>query len=142
MQKRVTVVGIHIRRGDILKTHQRHFGHVSPPETYYRAAKSFMNNRHVNILYIVLSNDIAWAKAAIHGDNVAYVEKSKAEVDLAIMTLMHHLIISVGTFSWWGAYLSDAKDVVYYSGTPFPGSLYDVTFRTEDFWLPEWTGLQ
>lgn len=100
-----------------------------------------MDSRHKNIVYVVASNDLSWAKSAVQGVNVAYIEDSRPEISLAVMSLMNHLIISVGTFSWWIAYLSSAQDVVYYNKTPQAGSFYDVTFRAEDYWLPHWVGL-
>lgn len=137
----LVTIGIHVRRGDIEKSHLKHFGYTLAPKTYFDNARRFMEGRHKSILYIVASNDLVWVRSAIQGTNVVYLDGQNAETTMAVMTKMSHLIISVGTFSWWIAYLSKAVDVVYFNGTPQAGSFHDVTFRAEDYWLPEWIPL-
>ncbi|GAV03115.1 hypothetical protein RvY_13592 [Ramazzottius varieornatus] len=135
------LVGIHVRRGDILRTHLRQFGHVPAPGSYFQRSREYLDSRHTSLFYVVVTNDVPWAKEAISGLNAVVLEKVKPEVALALLTKMKHLIISTGTFSWWAAYLSDAVEVLYFNGTPTPLSFYDITFRAEDYYLPNWKGL-
>ncbi|OWA49928.1 putative Galactoside [Hypsibius exemplaris] len=142
--RRKTKVGLHIRRGDIMKSHLRKFGHIPAPKSYFDAAITYMSNRHPHCVFIVVSNDMPWAKNSLKSAQHTVMfapDKLSPEVSLTMLTMMDHLIISVGTFSWWSAYLSNATDVVYFNGTPEPLSFYDVAFRAEDYYLPHWVGL-
>ena len=107
-----------------------------------------MTTRHPECTFIVVSNNIPWAKqallsAATNESSIIFAPESLSpEVSLVLLTRMDGLILSVGTFSWWSAYLSrTATDVVYFSGAPEPLTFYDVIFRAEDYYLPHWIGL-
>ncbi|XP_060587992.1 uncharacterized protein LOC132743491 [Ruditapes philippinarum] len=60
--------------------------------------------------------------------------------DLAAMSLCDHMIISVGTFGWWGGWLAGGS-VIYFNGYPKPGSEISKYFVKDDFYPPFWIGI-
>ena len=65
----------------------------------------------------------------------------EAIVDLAILTLCKHTIITSGTFGWWAGWLSEGE-VVYWKGFPKPGSKNEkeILFRGV-YYPPHWIGI-
>lgn len=61
---------------------------------------------------------------------------------MAILSLCDHVVMTVGTFGWWGAWLSRGT-VVYCKDFPKPGSIIDknALFRDE-LYPPNWIGLE
>ena len=59
-------------------------------------------------------------------------------LDMALMTLCPHMIISPGTFSWWFS----TETVIYMKDHPQPGSpLSKHPNFWEGFYLPAWIGM-
>jgi len=48
--------------------------------------------------------------------------------------------MTTGTFSWWSAWLANGI-TVYYTDFPKNGSWLSTQMRSEDFFLPDWTGM-
>jgi hypothetical protein len=95
-------VTMHIRRGDyVLKTDQ----YVMQTFDYYKSAYEYLNDKNIKIF--ILSNDIPWCKENLKFDNICYVEENNDIIDLCIMSMCNHNIISNSTFSWWGAWLNN-----------------------------------
>lgn len=104
---------IHIRRGDYQL--DSNFGLLS--DRYYLSA---LKEKSVNFQPIwVFSDDIEHARILL-SDTTSRVTKWISDVDdsstmsLIAMSFGKSFIIANSTFSWWGAYLSDASPNVYY----------------------------
>ena len=80
-------------------------------------------------------------KAIFTDDNFIFITGTPLEVDMAVMTLVDEMIMSVGSYSFWGAYLNEqATDISYFLDWPRNGSeLAGLTNKTEYF-LPTWHG--
>lgn len=98
---------IHVRRGDYsLDPNSKH--HTKSMEWY---------NTAMNIIgaetYLIFSDDVQYAKSNFVGKNFVFVE-DKDYVELFLMSMCKHNIISSSSFSWWGAWLNknDYKKVV------------------------------
>lgn len=140
------VVGLHSRRGDYLWKAAKEFGYVTPNETYYLNAMAYFRNKFPNqrVFFIAASNDINW----LHGklgkeENIYFLENNQPVIDMAILSLCHHVIMSSGTFGWWAGWMSRGT-VVYYKHLYTPGSSFSTTFRggdIGDFIYPGWIGL-
>lgn len=101
-------VGIHVRRGDYLK-----YSHIHPTMNmkYYKKALGELPVTD-NIEYIIFSDDIEWCKKHFNFlDSPIFFTGNEVEC-LFKMTECEYLIIANSTFSWWGAYLSNAKKVI------------------------------
>ena len=109
-REKVTLIGVHVRRGD----------YVNHPQGYYVATKEYLNqavnwfqSRYSNIHFIAASNGIQWTKLNLPKNiSVSYLEGNTCD----------HMISTVGTFSWWSVWLTGGK-VTYYKwptkeGTP------------------------
>ncbi len=104
--KRQTVA-LHVRRNDYLQ-----FSHIHPPlqvEYFVKALKEIGSYEKL----LVFSDDIQWCRKNISGD-VFFVEGEEDYIDLYLMSMCNHNIISNSTFSWWGAWLNehDGKKIV------------------------------
>ena len=136
-----TLVGLHVRRGDFLTDGQQAYGKAVAGKKFILAAMRYFQTRYNNSFFVVVSDDKRWCITNLAGQDVVVSENKEAIVDLAIMTLCHHTVITSGTFGWWGGWLSGG-DVVYWTGFPKPGSKNekDILFRGE-YYPPNWTGL-
>lgn len=95
-------VSMHIRRGDYVDLQDYH---PIQPIDYYHKSYDNINEDDINV--IVLSNDIEWCKENIHFKNITFIENETNIIDLYIMSLCKHNIISNSSFSWWGAWLNE-----------------------------------
>ena len=135
-------IGIHVRRGDIIKRKKlTEVGRITPRLSYYKNAITYFKDKypHKNIILIVCGNDPKWNTeniAPLHND-VIISRGNTPCVDLAILSVCDHVIQSVGTFSWWAAYLSENESV--YSAKVFAeGSRLDRQLNKTDYFLPHW----
>lgn len=132
------LVGIHVRRGDILREPHRTHGHEPASEFYLLKAALYMQMHHAPVLFMVLSNDIEYCRGVFKGDNFLFIEHHPEDVDMVILTLMDYLVLSVGSFGWWGAYLSDAREVMYYKNWPRNGSKMAEGIEPKDYFPANW----
>lgn len=93
------VVAIHIRRGDYVVNPD--FSSVSIG--YIQEAMNQFNDKEYN--FLIISDDITYCKQ-IFPEGVYYSEGHSDFVDMCLMSLSDHNIISNSSFSWWGAYLN------------------------------------
>ena len=120
-----TLVGLHIRRGDMAAQWSQTFFHVAPAE-YFEQALKLYRERYNNTIFVVVCEpadlDCVLAQSCFAAGDVHVNTRARtAGQDLAILAACNHTIMSVGTFGWWGAYLAGG-DVTYYrpdfSGRP------------------------
>ncbi len=102
---------IHIRRGDYLNGKS----HAVCTEHYYNNAIAHALHSSKIKLFIVFSNDIAWAKENVHFQNVPaiFVDWNTGEnswQDMYLMSKCPVNIIANSSFSWWAAWLNANKD--------------------------------
>jgi len=148
----VVLVGVHVRRNDMALEHHRRRGYTVADEHYVRRAINYVADRvatesNATALFVVCTDDADWARRNVHSASnpVVFVSSSHrraAAVDLAVLAACHHVITTVGTFSWWAGYLHRPDGItVYYAGFPKPGTEIGNHFRAEDFFPPGWIGL-
>lgn len=99
-------ISLHIRRGDYLTNPN----HPPQPMSYYKKALSILPNLPV----IVFSDDYEWCKKQelFDSDRFIIAEGNSTDCDLCLMTLCTHHIIANSSYSWWGAWLADSKQVI------------------------------
>jgi len=99
-------ISMHIRRGDYLQLSNYH---TNLNLNYYNNGLKYFEN--INNIYI-FSDDIEWCKKNIsfENKNVFFIDRQKEIYDLYLMSKFENFIIANSTFSWWGAYLSTAKN--------------------------------
>lgn len=98
-------VGIHVRRGDYLKSPHYEF-HGLCGIHYYERAIEIMRERLPDPTFLVFSDDLDWCRENIHGHDVIFSEDGGSpNADLDLLADCKHHIISNSSFSWWGAWL-------------------------------------
>ena len=133
------LVGMHVRRGDILQTLFQDYGHTASTDQYLLRATIYFQRKYEFVIFVVVSNDINYSrKVFVNQQNFVFINTTEAS-DMALMTLMDHMIISVGTYGFWSAYLGKPdRDILYFKHWPKNGSKLDLEFSHEDYFLPKW----
>ena len=140
--KDIALVGVHARRGDMLLQNHINSGHVVAPSSYYAKAFQWMEDNlpDKTVKFIVVCQDTEWCSANLIRENAKLAPQAPAEVHLALLATCHHVILSTGTFGWWGAWLAGGK-AVYYEKYPRENSVMVKGFNRSEFFLPSWVGL-
>ena len=136
-----TLVGIHMRRFE--SKYLR-----IPPNQYFINAKKMFTEKYTDVQFVVTCDDTEWCnnQPFLLQDNVFIVKKNNEPVvDMAILAGCHHIILSVGTFGWWAAFLGpDAKGgtVVYYdSEFVMEHKVNNGNVVLSDFYPPNWIAM-
>ncbi|XP_014671685.1 PREDICTED: galactoside 2-alpha-L-fucosyltransferase 1-like [Priapulus caudatus] len=136
-----TLVGVHVRRGDMLHQENMSLGFQVADARYLRAAIAYFARRHRGCTFVVCSDDMAWTRRQLEGAaNVVFVSAGSAILDFIVLTLTNHTVMTTGTFSWWVAYLTGG-DAVYYNQSSRPGSELAHQVCTREYYLPNWVPL-
>jgi hypothetical protein len=112
---------IHVRRTDYLDHSPNNSKVVGCelPLTYYEKILSLHQIKNYSLIFI--SDDIDFCKKQFcHLDN-AYFSENEAIIDLQFLANANICVISNSTFSWWGAWLNQKKDVKVYAPRYFLG---------------------
>ena len=135
-----TLIGIHVRRSDFMASKELKIGRVVATKTYLLAAMELYRKRFKNSHFVVCSDDVRWCKKNIKGPDVTFSTFREAIVDMAILSMCNHTIITVGTFGWWGGWLAGGT-VVYLSDYPIPGSYVEKVRPKRIYYPPDWIGM-
>ncbi|CAH1779284.1 unnamed protein product [Owenia fusiformis] len=137
MEKNLTLVGIHVRRGDLLSKDKIKFGYTTPNTTYFIHAMNYFRKKYSNVKFIVCSDDRKWWEKNMNLTNVVISKGTKAEEDMAILSKCDHMIISTGTFGWWAAFLANGT-TIYYNNWPGVNTALGRQTKHEDYFMPHW----
>lgn len=132
------VVCIHIRRGDFTESRHERLGYITANITYIKKARAFYAKKYVNITFIAVSDDKAWCRENIN--NIILSPFNDPGDDMCLLMLCDHVIVTSGTFGWWGAWLSGGT-TVYFNRYPVPGSNLSLGFNRQDYYPLDWIGL-
>ena len=136
-----TLVGIHVRRGDFLSAKDIQRGKTVADKYYIKKAMDFYVTSYTDSFFVVVSDDQLWCKDNIFGDNIIFSIFKNPIIDLAIISLCDHTIITGGTFSWWAGWLAGGT-VVYLKDFPRPGSKVERSqIKRDKYYFPEWIGM-
>ncbi|KAH9508235.1 Galactoside 2-alpha-L-fucosyltransferase 1 [Bulinus truncatus] len=137
------IVGVHIRRGDILDKIIRDFGYIAANASYFTHAFSKMRSLlpNQNITFLVASEDQEWCKQNLNDSSVRVLPPGSASEHMAILASCDHVIITGGTYSFMAAWLANGITIYntkHYSQT----APVRVGFTDADFFLPGWIGVE
>lgn len=120
---------IHIRRGDYLKYPDYH---TNLSLDYYINGMDKLSFKK----YYCFSDDIEWCKNNIIDSRLVFVENTSEIEDLKLMQQCSGAIIANSSFSWWGAYLSESKEVIIPNKWfgPLAGN-YNIEDKLCDGWI-------
>ncbi|XP_064609232.1 galactoside 2-alpha-L-fucosyltransferase SEC1-like [Liolophura sinensis] len=135
------LVGMHIRRGDIArsKKNQMH-GYVLASKDYLLQAMTYYRQKYGKVLFVVCSDSKLWPFLHIPHNDTVFISGQMPELDMAILSLCDHSIITVGSFGWWSAWLANGN-TVYPKHQYHPGSRLERQFNLTDYFPPEWIGM-
>jgi len=136
-EQRFVRVGVHVRRGDLLQEYYKNYGYTTADREYFVKAMQYFRRRYSRVQFVVCSDDIGWAKDNVIGDHVLYSEGHKDYEDLAILSHCDHVIISVGSFGWWAAWLANGT-TIYYDNWPKEYSKLEYHVNKKTYFPPEW----
>lgn len=109
-------LSIHVRRGDYITNKSAASCHGACSIEYYLKSYEFMKTKGRFDLICIFSDDVLWCKKHLKfEEDVIYVSEASIlpQEDIYMMSQCDFHIIANSTFSWWGAYLSDQKNIVY-----------------------------
>ena len=130
-------IGMHVRRGDFTVQGTADLGFAIADKGYIENAMNWYRTRYGRVIFVVVSDDIPWCRENIREADVVFSHYTEAIIDIAILSLCNHSIITGGSFGWWGAWLAGG-DVVYFKGYPRPGSWLDT--QIQDYYFEHWIG--
>lgn len=102
------IISLHVRRTDYIeKTHEHPLCSVD----YYEKA---LGQFDPTLPVIIFSDDVYWCKnqELFSSDRFIISENNSNVIDMCLMSLCSHHIISNSSFSWWGAWLSGSSNVI------------------------------
>ncbi|XP_069107134.1 galactoside 2-alpha-L-fucosyltransferase SEC1-like [Argopecten irradians] len=142
---KLTIVGVHVRRGDYLDKDKQRFGYRIADADYFHRTMSFFRSKYGHVLFMIFTNpeddDMTWCKSNLSGNDVVFMFGNPRGVDLCILSRCDHVITSVGTFGWWAAFLNNGTKT-YFRDFVKPGSDYEQCFKDNgyDYFYPGWLG--
>jgi len=141
-------VGIHVRRGDMVNNaYFKDYGYTVAPPEYFAKAMAMFVKQYSRVQFVVCSDDIQWCEANIpshkslgDGVDVVFSKRHSQFEDIAILSLCDHIIMSVGSFGWWAAWLANGT-TVYYENWPRPSSMLEYHVDKRDYFPSHWIKL-
>ena len=111
-----TTVCLHVRRGDFITKSYVDVGHKVPTSEELHFAMNWMERKFKEVIFFVASNDINLCHRYLKNENVFISNFTSAEDDFTLMQSCDHMIMTVGTFGWWAAWMTSHRggDVMYY----------------------------
>jgi hypothetical protein len=93
--------------------------HIVKEDCYYLKAIEKVEETISDPTYFIFTTNVVRAKSILNkysNKNILYIEpimnKDGAKLDLYLMSLCNHFIISNGTFYWWAAYLGEEDNSI------------------------------
>lgn len=135
-------VGVHVRRGDFLTKQSADYGLTVIDANYLNDAFRYFVVLHnkTEIQFVVATDDKNWTlsnKPKFHAPSLIYVTDKSTEIDLAILALCDGMIVSTGSFGWWGAWIAK-KPTVYYRKWPRKDSTFYANWNRQNYFLMDW----
>ena len=137
----VTFVGVHIRQGDYATEFHFQRGRRFPNLTYMTNAMDYYRHKFHSVHFVVCSDSPHWSAEHLTGiPNVTISYGHSWELDFTILIRCNHSIVTVGTFGWWAAYLTQGEAV--YFDKPWAGKLLRRNnMMKKDYFLPDWMSM-
>lgn len=107
-------VGVHIRQYE-----KDYF--YNPPVQYFEKAINLFRSKFENVQFIVASDNTFWCKKQkfLQKKDIYILPNSNSPaLDMTILSLCDHIILSMGSFGWWSAFLGPGSrngTVLYYN---------------------------
>ena len=125
------------RRGDFLFEHSIKHGFGVPSSLDIQNAMNYMQTKFKDIVFIVISNDLKWCRVNLNRTNVYFSNFTSVDEDFVLMCNCDHMIMTVGTFGWWGAWFTSWRSgiAMYYEHQFYANTNVYRSFNRHD-WIP------
>ena len=80
---------------------QMGYGHKPASEEYLLRATENIAVEHPEAFFVIFSNNQEYCRRLFRGERMIFMETGVPAKDLALLTLMDHLILTVGSYGWW-----------------------------------------
>ena len=139
-ETKITSICVHVRRGDFLLQSNIKHGYRVPSSLDIQNAMNYMQTKFKDIVFIVISNDLEWCKENLNRTNVYFSNFTSANEDFVLMCKCDHMIMTVGTFGWWGAWFTSWRGGVamYYEHQFSANTFMYRSFSRYDWLPPHW----
>jgi hypothetical protein len=104
------LVFVHIRRGDYLFWPSSKFPACLKLTWYKRAMLKIKKNIYKPI-FVIMSDDLLYIQKEFKETDSLIISNNKPAVDLAIMQMCSHGVLSPSTLAWWGGFFSRSKKI-------------------------------
>ena len=134
-----TAVAVHVRHGADYEESSHHF--VCHPD-YYRAAFRQLGEVLTNPVFFVFSDNMQWARRhVLPPGETHYVDINgplQPHEDMRLMRACSHFVIANSTFSWWPAWLAEARDKIVIAPKAWHTSEVDARVDLGKHCPPHW----
>nr|XP_045602559.1 galactoside alpha-(1,2)-fucosyltransferase 1-like [Procambarus clarkii] len=103
--KNITIITVHVRRTDYLNYIKVNYKLTPLKKNYFQRAFKFFRHRVASPVFAVSSDDPEWCKDNIMDKDVVFVGTKDSVMDMALMSLGDHHVITYGTYGFVGACL-------------------------------------
>ena len=133
-------VCVHVRIGDKATQETQLVGYNTATAQDILAAMMYMESTHKHVVFIVASDTKQWCENHLRKDNVYISNMSSYQEDFVLMSSCDHMIMTVGTFGWWAAWLTSRRGgtSMYYNHPFVTGSYLDKMFDSQDHFPADW----
>ncbi|KAK3104570.1 hypothetical protein FSP39_005131 [Pinctada imbricata] len=138
MSRNYTLVAIHVRRGDYIT-----WKLPMAEKLFYDKARDYFRLRYRRVIFLAITypdnSSREWCSDNLvkGSDDTFLATMNPKEVDMYILANSDHVIVSSGTFGWWGAWLNKHATVIKWN------ALYNGTFWNPlDFYPSHWILLE
>ena len=112
-------VCVHVRRKHTKKRRKRAKAELHPRIANLQEilhAMHYMSTKHKHAIFIVISDDKEWCRKHLKGKHIYISNFTSVEEDFVLASGCNHMIMTVGTFGWWAAWLTSQRGgtVMYY----------------------------
>ena len=135
-----STVCVHVRRGDKATTRANYWGYRLPEPEDIIFAIDYMKKELNHSVFIVSSDSKQWCLQNLARQNIHISRFTLDFKDFVLMSSCDHMIMTVGTFGWWAAWLTSQRGgtVMYYNHPFVSGSFLDSVLDRNDHFLPRW----
>lgn len=160
----IILVGVHVRHRGRVGSSKQH----TAPSSYLESTLARMRQRHgPHVRFLVASDDVQWcrAQACFRREDVHIaagaagpgnvLDPTNAAVGMAMLGLCDHLILTIGTYGWLGAWLGpqalgrpgdrasrDRREILYFDGEFTSRYRASMQFVHEDYYPASWTAMR
>lgn len=131
------LIGVHVRRGDYIQ--QRN---ISSDQFIFTAMNHF-RRKYGQTKFVFVSDDKEYCREKFGKRNDTYFTPNSFNPaqDMALLSLCHHVIITVGTFGWWGAYLLQNRSGEILTDSKPNHDPLDIQCKASEYFPPWFTFL-